>query len=737
MTNPTFLVRLAVLLALLGATLPAWAQPIPISQARSRALGTSVTITGVVTNGSELGSIRYLQDSTGALAAYGASQVSNISRGDSIVVTGVLKNYQNLLELDPVTSVTVVASGKALPAPVVLTPSQLGETYEGQLVRINDATFDLGGSTFGGNTSYTFTAGGQQGTVYIRSNHPLVGSIVPSGTVAIIGVLSQFQSTYQILPRDGDDFIYSSALFLTQLPTATNINTSGFTLTWATNVAANATVRYGKTPALELGTVSGSSGSATNSVSITGLNASDIVYAQCVSRAGADSAITPVRVYATQSTSSGKMLAYFTKPVDVSVASMPANEAKALIRTVDDTLIAYIGRAKQTIDFAIYNLNNQGLTDITLALNAAAARGVNVRVIYCTSTNNFGVNYLDASIPKLESPNDSDHNIMHNKFVVFDAGSADDAIVWTGSTNMTDGQVNDDPNNVIIIHDQSLAKAYTLEFEEMWGDTDNTPNPAASRFGPFKTDNTPHEFNIGGNRVECYFSPSDNVNQQIIRTVNTANDNLFMASLILTRTDIANAIANLSSRGVNVFWITDDTSAAAQTPWRTLRSRYGASQVLYYNQSGIFHHKYIVVDPNNTSSDPLVLTGSHNFSTSANTINDENTVIVHNADIANQYFQEFNQRFKEVSAATGVGPSAVSSFGVFPNPTTGRLHLTLAPTAPLSLLLLDVQGRALAQTDLQPGQTAFDLPAHLPAGVYILTATDGNTTVSQRVVVAR
>ena len=57
---------------------------------------------------------------------------------------------------------------------------------------------------------------------------------------------------------------------------------------------------------------------------------------------------------------------------------------------------------------------------------------------------------------------------MHNKFVVFDANSSDPdkPIVWTGATNFTDGQINTDPNNVIIVQDQSLAKTFQLEFKE-------------------------------------------------------------------------------------------------------------------------------------------------------------------------------------------------------------------------------------------------------------------------------
>ena len=38
-----------------------------IADARNEAIGQTVTITGVATNGSELGNIRYIQDGTAAL----------------------------------------------------------------------------------------------------------------------------------------------------------------------------------------------------------------------------------------------------------------------------------------------------------------------------------------------------------------------------------------------------------------------------------------------------------------------------------------------------------------------------------------------------------------------------------------------------------------------------------------------------------------------------------------------
>ena len=102
---------------------------IPISQARMQSLGSSVTISGIVTNGAELGPIRYIQDATGGLSAYpGTGSVSfSCQRGDSMTVTGVLKNYNGLLELDPITAYTVHSSGNALPTPVVITAAQIGE----------------------------------------------------------------------------------------------------------------------------------------------------------------------------------------------------------------------------------------------------------------------------------------------------------------------------------------------------------------------------------------------------------------------------------------------------------------------------------------------------------------------------------------------------------------------------------------------------------------------------------
>src|ERR1035437_4976379 len=83
-----------------------------IATERAVAIGGTVTIKGIVLNGSELGSIRYVEDATGGISLYGTN-MSTVNRGDSVNSVGTLTNYANLLEVSPVTTVGVISSGHA------------------------------------------------------------------------------------------------------------------------------------------------------------------------------------------------------------------------------------------------------------------------------------------------------------------------------------------------------------------------------------------------------------------------------------------------------------------------------------------------------------------------------------------------------------------------------------------------------------------------------------------------
>jgi hypothetical protein len=86
------------------------------------------------------------------------------------------------------------------------------------------------------------------------------------------------------------------------------------------------------------------------------------------------------------------------------------------------------------------------------------------------------------------------------------------------------------------------------------------------------------------------------------------------------------------------------------------------------------HHKYAIADANVTASDPTILTGSHNWSSNAEDNSDENTLIIHDATIANIYLQEFTERFNEL-AASGIDELMNVEVSVFPNPSAGKVEV--------------------------------------------------------------
>ena len=174
-----------------------------IADARNEAIGQTVTITGVATNGSELGSIRYIQDGTAALPAYG-NNLSGVQRGDSISATGVLFEFSGLLELSPTNSFTSYGQG-TLPQPLLIQITSATEALEAQLVQIDNVTFVQSGIFAGGSSTVQITDGANTLDVRINGSTDIDGTTVPSGPVSIVALLGQFNANYQLIPRDLND----------------------------------------------------------------------------------------------------------------------------------------------------------------------------------------------------------------------------------------------------------------------------------------------------------------------------------------------------------------------------------------------------------------------------------------------------------------------------------------------------------------------------------------------------
>ncbi|MBS1587755.1 MAG: T9SS type A sorting domain-containing protein [Bacteroidetes bacterium] len=438
---------------------------------------------------------------------------------------------------------------------------------------------------------------------------------------------------------------------------------------------------------------------------------------------------------------------YFNHPVDTTVAT----DVKAVYSThIADTIVAYIGRAKYTIDVAVYNfVYSASYANIAGAIDSAYNRGVRIRWIYDGSSSNTGLANVNPAINTLASPTSAGYGIMHNKFMVIDAYSPDpnDAIVYTGSMNWTAQQINTDYNNVLFLQDSALARAYKQEFDMMWGDTSLVPNAANSKFGPDKTDLGLHNFNIDGHDVKLYFSPSDNTNSQILNTINTANTDLYFGLYTFTYQADANAIMNRKNAGVYVAGI-DDAFSDSYSPYNTFTSGLGSNFISYHG-TGIYHNKFMIVDPSDKCSDPIVETGSHNWSTAANTQNDENVVIIHSDTVANIYYQSFMKNFTTFGGSLipqlGCGLSTKSlqantgDLKVYPNPfnTESIIAYTLSGAADVTITVSDLYGKKVASlagnVSQQAGLHTLNFP-DVPAGVYFVSYQAGNDAYTVKVV---
>jgi hypothetical protein len=114
------------------------------------------------------------------------------------------------------------------------------------------------------------------------------------------------------------------------------------------------------------------------------------------------------------------------------------------------------------------------------------------------------------------------------------------------------------------------------------------------------------------------------------------------------------------------------------------------------------HHKYLLIDSGHFESDPIVVTGSANWSFSADTRNDENTLVIHSRRIANLYHQEWAPRYHEAGGTGDIDVVATPDVGaltalmrVFPNPfpASAAIHFTLDESARVGLRVFDAAGR--------------------------------------------
>lgn len=319
--------------------------------------------------------------------------------------------------------------------------------------------------------------------------------------------------------------------------------------------------------------------------------------------------------------------AYFTQP--------GTERGQEKDTSLDDALIALLHGAKSTIDIAIYELKDEAVID---ALLDAHDRGVTVRMVGDEDeASDLGYILLDEA--GVEQSLRTTSGIMHNKFVV-----VDERVVWTGSTNLTHNGLYLNNNDAILLDSRELADEFTAEFEQMFVD---------GQFGGRKDDMNHTDsvvFNDG--TVEFYFAPQHEPVEVMKSLLSEADHSALFMVFSMTHPELSDALIDLHADGVEVAGVLDKGQA---NPWYSKDEVLAEAGVPIYldgNENAIgfaggkLHHKALIVDAG-TGSDPFVVTGSFNWSKSADTKNDENLIVIRDPQIVNAYKDRWCQMFTE------------------------------------------------------------------------------------------
>ena len=277
----------------------------------------------------------------------------------------------------------------------------------------------------------------------------------------------------------------------------------------------------------------------------------------------------------------------------------------------------------------------------------------------------------NADIPLIDDTADGSKGsgLMHHKFVV-----VDNHLLITGSTNFTTSGIHGDfltkesrgnANNLLRINNTPLANLFTQEFNIMWGD--GPGNKLDSQFGKNKPLRKPQQVKIGTTNITVQFSPTSptkpwdiSSNGLIGRNLENAKKSIDLALFVFSEQKIANTLEknhqqtvtirtlidpgfafNYYSEGLDMLGVALSNKCKYEvdnSPWQTPITTVGVPQL---PKGDKLHHKFGVIDKQ------IVITGSHNWSTSANYNNDETVLVINNPIVAAHFIQEFERLYSK------------------------------------------------------------------------------------------
>lgn len=307
------------------------------------------------------------------------------------------------------------------------------------------------------------------------------------------------------------------------------------------------------------------------------------------------------------------------------------NPPDDLAHGIDKNVVPLIDGAKSTVDVASFDFN---LPSVTNALVNAKKRGVKVRVVVDEVNGNQKLDAIksagvdafdalkalqDAKIPVVDGGRSN--GLMHDKIIIIDSST-----LFMGSWNMSYNDTFRNNNNLLEITNPDLIANYQAKLNELFGGGHFGTKAQVGAQKPKLT--------IGGVQVENYFSPVDDVMDKLVAYINGAQKSIRFIAFTYTDHRLSDAMIARAKAGVKVEGVIENRGASngalvplvcAKLPVKVDGNKY------------TMHHKVIIID------DSTVITGSFNFTNTADTANDDNILVIHSPAIAALYNQEFER----------------------------------------------------------------------------------------------
>ncbi len=137
------------------------------------------------------------------------------------------------------------------------------------------------------------------------------------------------------------------------------------------------------------------------------------------------------------------------------------------------------------------------------------------------------------------------------------------------------------------------------------------------------------------NDIKVFFSPQDECGREILVRLNSAEKSIELAMYQMTSRALSGALASAARRGVTVRVFLDGENAEEYYSKADFLKKNGVL-VRTEKGDGLMHNKFCVID------DKTVITGSYNWTVSADLKNDENVVIIESGRIADIYKRQFD-----------------------------------------------------------------------------------------------